>query len=495
VSIDDNDRLRAGTLPNDPADDTKIVASDAPRVLTVRDLLRGARIDADRKNLKSLTTTGNYKLDSITGGMIPGFVWVFGADTSWGKCLGRNTPVMRSDGTTCFAQEVRDGDRLMGPDSKPRTVVGTTSGRGKLFMIIPTRGEPWVCNWKHVLVVVSTRTNVTTEISVEDFLKKSPPWRHQQKLLRVKPKQLPNTEPRTNVKRVGFSIEPIDDGQFFGWELDGDGLFLLGDCTVTHNSSFLVMIADENLKRKKRILVVSAEDSEKLYGDRLMLRRTRNNANRLRSKKVTPEEREKMLQVEEKAEESPVFLDARGRGVEWVSRNVKQIIKEQQIDVVAYDYLQAFDNEKPQQDRRNQVTYIARTLTDITKSLDKTGIIFSQITVEKGKPMPDKHSIRESRDVSNAAEVVLLGFIPEKDLMGQSREAGRPPELLVGAGDKAILVDKCKNGPRGAMIRMPWDNDSACFDTVLDPETERLSKFVDAAGNFSDFDNDDWRTR
>ncbi len=345
MSLDDNELLQAGKLGATPADGTKVVPSDAPRVLTVRDLLRGARIEADRKSLKSLTTTGNYKLDSITGGMIPGFVWVFGADTSWGK------------------------------------------------------------------------------------------------------------------------------------------------------SSFLVMLVDENLKRKKRTLIVSAEDSERLYGDRLMLRRTRNNANRLRSKKITMEERERMLAVEEKAEEAPVFLDARGRGVEWVSRNVKQIIKEQDIDVVAYDYLQAFDNEKPQQDRRNQVTYIARTLTDITKSLDKTGIIFSQITIEKGKPMPDKHSIRESRDVSNAAEVVLLGFCPEKDVMAQSREEGRPPEMIVAAGARCVLVDKCKNGPRGALIAMPWDNDSACFLTVEDPELARLRKAAEAAGDFSEFDDDDWRNR
>jgi replicative DNA helicase len=355
--MDENDKLQAGVLPNDPTEDTKVIPSDAPRVLTVRDLLRGSRLEADRKNKASLTTTGNYKLDNITGGMIPGFVWVFGADTSWGK------------------------------------------------------------------------------------------------------------------------------------------------------SSFLVMLVDENLKRNKRTLVVSAEDSEKLYGDRLMLRRTRHqldperdpgsrlSANLLRAKKIKPEMREQMLQVEDRAEEAPVFLDARGRGVEWVSRNVKQIIKEQQIDVVAYDYLQAFDNEKPQQDRRNQVTYIARTLTDITKSLDKTGIIFSQITIEKGKAVPDKHSIRESRDVSNAAEVVLLGFVPEKDITAPSREPGRPAELLVSGGERAIFVDKCKNGPRGALIPMPWDNDSACFDTVVDPETERLRKAADAAGDFSEFDDADWRDR
>jgi replicative DNA helicase len=341
---DDNDMLRDGDLPGDPTEDAKVVAAEAPRVLTVRDLLRGSRIEADRKNVKSAVTTGNYRLDAITGGMIPGFVWVMGADTSWGK------------------------------------------------------------------------------------------------------------------------------------------------------SSFLVMLVDENLKRKKRVMIVSSEDSEKLYGDRLMLRRTRNSANRLRGKKITAEERDKMLTAEQSAEDSPVFLDARGRGVEWVARHVKAIIREQEIDMVAYDYLQAFDNEKPQQDRRNQITYIARTLTDITKSLDRTGIIFSQITVEKGKPIPDKHSIRESRDVSNAAEVVLLGFIPEKDVMAASREAGRPPEKVVGVGERALLVDKCKNGPKGAMLRMPWDDESACFDTLEDPETERLRKLAEQAGA-DEFQTDelDWR--
>ncbi len=346
MSLDENDKLQAGKLPGSPSDDAKIVSADVPRVLTVQDLLRQSRINADKKTAQSAVTTGNYRLDGITGGMMPGFVWVFGADTSFGK------------------------------------------------------------------------------------------------------------------------------------------------------SSWLVMLTDENIRASKRVLIVSAEDDEKLYGDRLMLRRTRNNANRLRSKKVTPEERDRMIAVESKAEDAPVFLDARGKGVEWTARHTKQIVKEQEIDVVAFDYLGAFDTDKPMQDRRNQVTYIARTLTDVTKSLNRTGILFSQITVEKGKPIPDKHSIRESRDVSNAAEVVLLGFKPEKDMMTASKVPGRPPELLVAAGARALFVDKCKNGPRGAIIPLPWDEDSACFDTVKDPELERLEEAARAAGDFSDFDPDeDWRNR
>lgn len=47
-------------------------------------------------------------------------------------------------------------------------------------------------------------------------------------------------EPRQQIKRVtvtGISVEPIGVGDYFGFELDGDHLFLLGDFTVTHNSS------------------------------------------------------------------------------------------------------------------------------------------------------------------------------------------------------------------------------------------------------------------
>jgi hypothetical protein len=43
---------------------------------------------------------------------------------------------------------------------------------------------------------------------------------------------------RTNV--TGFSLEPIGNGQYYGFTLDGDGRFLLGDFTVTHNTSSLI---------------------------------------------------------------------------------------------------------------------------------------------------------------------------------------------------------------------------------------------------------------
>lgn len=330
MSKDLNDKAVAGELPADLADGAKPIAADVPRVLTVKELIRGAQRRSSSKFGGMGCPTGNFEIDNVTGGLKPGFVWVFGADTSWGK------------------------------------------------------------------------------------------------------------------------------------------------------SSFLIMLADECIKKSKRVLIVSAEDSEQIYGDRLLLRRSRISADNLRRRRLTDEEHEKVADALKGAEDVPVFLDARGRGVEWICNQVKRLIKEHNIDVVAYDYLQAFDNEKPQQDRRNQVTYIARVLTDSVKTSGVSGIIFSQITVQEGKSHPDKHSIRESRDVSNAAEVVMLGFTPEKPVMKAGKQVADP-------GQKCVLVDKCKDGPRGGIFVLDWDTGSACFNTRVDPEQERLER---EAAQWSDFGED-----
>jgi superfamily II DNA or RNA helicase len=53
---------------------------------------------------------------------------------------------------------------------------------------------------------------------------------------RIPRKQAKPRGQKKDVLRTGFSVEPIGRGEFFGFELDGDGRFLLGDFTVTHNT-------------------------------------------------------------------------------------------------------------------------------------------------------------------------------------------------------------------------------------------------------------------
>jgi hypothetical protein len=66
--------------------------------------------------------------------------------------------------------------------------------------------------------------------------------------------QIPNrvarkkAKPRRQIKDVlktGIMVESIGEGEYFGFEVDGDHLFLLGDFTVTHNSHFAKALGNQ----------------------------------------------------------------------------------------------------------------------------------------------------------------------------------------------------------------------------------------------------------
>src|SRR6516164_3609041 len=82
--------------------------------------------------------------------------WLITGATGSGKCLGKHTPILMYDGSIKNVEDIQTGDLLMGPDSRPRTVLSTATGRGELFKIIPRKGQPWVCNDVHVLTLKHT---------------------------------------------------------------------------------------------------------------------------------------------------------------------------------------------------------------------------------------------------------------------------------------------------------------------------------------------------
>jgi len=54
--------------------------------------------------------------------------------------------------------------------------------------------------------------------------------------VRLDRKRCPVRGQRKNVLNVGITVEPVGVDDYYGFQVDSDGLFLLGDFTVTHNS-------------------------------------------------------------------------------------------------------------------------------------------------------------------------------------------------------------------------------------------------------------------
>jgi len=257
--------------------------------------------------------------------------------------------------------------------------------------------------------------------------------------------------------------------------------WLFGADTSFGKSTWLVSVADENIKRGKKVLIVSSEDPEEIYGDRLMVRRARVDAKRHRDQRLEPEEMQRVLDVEQAAEPSPVYVDAARWNVEELAPHLETIIREQAIDLVAFDYIQEFKSGKRWQDERVKFREIASVLRHLGKKAKVASILFSQLTLDQDTKIPTRRNIRECRDIANASEVILIGFEPDADILDKEKK------VLVDAGTKCVLVDKVKNGPRGAKVPLLWSPDHACFDNVPDPYARPYDAEADAlADSFPD---------
>jgi superfamily II DNA or RNA helicase len=65
--------------------------------------------------------------------------------------------------------------------------------------------------------------------------------------------------PRRQVKDVlvtGIRVEPIGEGDYFGFEIDGDHLFMLGDFTVTHNTYTFSYIAASAAEKSNNVIII-----------------------------------------------------------------------------------------------------------------------------------------------------------------------------------------------------------------------------------------------
>lgn len=101
-----------------------------------------------------------------------------------GKCFAKGTRFVMFDGSIKNVEDIIVGDILMGPDSKPRTVLATKQGRDEMFKITPGNGESHIVNSKHPIRTIYRKaySNIVREelVTAPDYIKmiqEHPRWR------------------------------------------------------------------------------------------------------------------------------------------------------------------------------------------------------------------------------------------------------------------------------------------------------------------------------
>ena len=81
-----------------------------------------------------------------------------------GKCLGKGTKVVMYNGDIRKVEDIKKGDLLMGPNSKPRKVISLNNDIGELYEVKQNKGMNYVVNDEHILSLKkSTNAKNTNE--------------------------------------------------------------------------------------------------------------------------------------------------------------------------------------------------------------------------------------------------------------------------------------------------------------------------------------------
>lgn len=126
--------------------------------------------------------------------------------TGGGKCLHPDTPVMLHDGSAKACKDIVVGDMLMGPDSTPRRVLGTCTGHAEMYEVVPTKGEPFIANGDHILVLKyatgtsglsrhKTFPDQTVELSIDSYNRETNYFKHTTYLKKPRAVEFPPQPP------------------------------------------------------------------------------------------------------------------------------------------------------------------------------------------------------------------------------------------------------------------------------------------------------------
>lgn len=155
-------------------------------------------------------------------------------------CFGINVPILMWDGSTKMSQNIIVGDELVGDDGKKRTVLDTTTGVDTLYEVKQNSGTTYIVNSKHTLVLQHIRNDIdNTLMIVDDYMAMG--YMAKQAFRGVKfnikiisDKWIVDTSSHNTTI---IEVKELGLGEYYGWKVDDNNQFLLGDTTIVRNCS------------------------------------------------------------------------------------------------------------------------------------------------------------------------------------------------------------------------------------------------------------------
>ncbi len=304
--------------------------------------------------------------------------------------------------------------------------------------------------------------------------------------VRIARKRATPWKDRRDWRVTGVTVERDTVDQYYGFVLDGNHRFVLGDGTVTHNTAFSLACARNAALHPQYgagVAIFSLEMSSQQLAQRLLTSEARVDAQAARTGRMRDDDWLRLANAAGRLSAAPIYIDdTPGLTVLELRAKCRRLKAEHDIGLIIVDYLQLMHGTaKKNSNREQEIAHISRSLKSLAKELNVPVIALSQLSraveTRGGDKRPQLSDLRESGSIEQDADVVAFIYRAERygitvDEHGNSTE---------GIGE--ILIGKQRNGPIGN-VQLAFVNQYARF--------ENLTTYYSNPGGFGDDDLHDF---
>ncbi len=289
---------------------------------------------------------------------------------------------------------------------------------------------------------------------------------------KVERKKAREWKSKVDWKVTGIIIEYDKVDDYYGFEIDGNRLFLLEDCTVTHNTAFVLSMARNiAIDYGHPVALFSLEMSSVQLITRLISSETGLSSEKLRTGKLEKHEWEQLSVKVKDLEKAPLFIDdSPSLSIFDLRAKARRLASQHGIKLIIVDYLQlmtAGGNGKGGGNREQEISTISRNLKALAKELEVPVIALSQLSraveTRGSSKRPLLSDLRESGAIEQDADIVSFIYRPEYYKIEEWDDDDQSPT----AGQAEFIIAKHRNGSL-ENIRLKFIGNLGKFDNLED---------------------------
>jgi replicative DNA helicase len=198
---------------------------------------------------------------------------------------------------------------------------------------------------------------------------------------KVKRKQARALKSNRDHTHTGIKVEFDKVDEYYGFEIDGNRLFLLEDMTVTHNTALVLNIALKAIERGEGVAFFSLE----MPAEQLMLRmlsiKTSIPLQALRVGNLDDIQWSQLSSAIDEVSSQKLFVDDGGYAtIHHVRSKLRKLkAKHPEISMAIIDYLQLMSGDRGREGRQQEISEISRGLKQLARELEIPIIALSQL--------------------------------------------------------------------------------------------------------------------